>query len=145
MHTLHRSAPAGMSIKTVRFSADTLEGAYKRSFKRVGTRELAYLMRSFSLSPKEAGELFDVTLQAVDAWSTDGVPPKRMTDVKRLATLARTLRSTFRAETVPSIVRRPNNGLRGQAILDVLMEADGIERVNAALDRLLAFVPPSAA
>ncbi|MGH7706821.1 MAG: antitoxin Xre/MbcA/ParS toxin-binding domain-containing protein [Vulcanimicrobiaceae bacterium] len=77
----------------------------------------------------------------IDQWIDAGVPPDRIADIGRVASVARRLRNTVKRERIPAIVRQPNPGLGGKSVLEVLARKGGVGRVMDALDRLASFVP----
>ncbi|MBV8368376.1 MAG: hypothetical protein JO036_05505 [Candidatus Eremiobacteraeota bacterium] len=127
--------------RTITFSAQGIRGAHERVFKRVGLRDLITIITTFRLSPRAVGELLGgVSRQAVNQWMIAGVPTERVPDVARIADVARRLRATIKPERIPAIISRPNPGLGGESVLDVL-RAGRPGDVMRALDRLESWVP----
>ena len=135
----------GSPPRAWRLDAQGIYRAHERAYRRAGTRALSTIGAAFQISPREIGEIFDVSRQAVAQWSQRGVPPSRLADVSRIADVALRLRRTFKRERVPALVRQSNPGLDGHSVLQTLAQPDGVARVMHALDRLISYVPaPSA-
>jgi hypothetical protein len=132
---------AGSPPRAWRFSAETVAEAHQRAYKRAGIWDLTSILTTFQASPREIGDIFGVTRQAIEQWNAGGVPPSRVAEVGRVADVARRLRHTFKRERIPAIVRQPNPGLAGESVLAVLGEPQGPARVMDALDRLISYVP----
>lgn len=115
--------------------------AHERAYRRVGTHDLATIGSTFQISPREIGDIFRVSRQAVVQWGGGGIPPNRLAEVGRVADVARRLRRTFKRERIPELVRQANPGLEGGSVLQTLAYPDGTTRVMNALDRLISYVP----
>jgi len=131
----------GTPPRTWRLDAQRIYQAHERAYRRAGAYDLAAIRTTFQSSPRETAELFGVTRQAIEQWSDNGVPATRVADVARIADVARRLRRTLKRERIPAIVRCPNPGLDGDTVLHALRAPEGTDRVMAALDRLLSYVP----
>ncbi len=131
----------GTPPRSWRFNAQTVVEAHRRAYKRAGISDLTSVLATFQASPREVGDIFNVSRQAVDQWTEGGVPSNRIAEVGRVADVTRRLRHTFKRERIPEIVRRPNPGLGGESVLAVLGQPQGTARVMDALDRLISYVP----
>jgi hypothetical protein len=143
MATVRRRVSA--RLRTWRIDRQSILAAHERVYRRAGTHDLLSILTTFQVSPREAGELFGVTRQAIGLWLEEGVPPNRLAGVARAADVARRLRRTFKRERIPAIVRQANPGLGGATVLEALAQPEGPERVMDALDRLTSYVPAGAA
>jgi hypothetical protein len=133
----HTSTPP----RVWQLNPESMYRAHERAYRRAGTHALVTIGATFQASPREIGEIFDVSRQAIDQWLQGGVPPNRIADVSRVADVARRLRRTFKRERIPAIVRNANPGLDGNTVLQTLSQPDGVIRVMDALDRLSSYVP----
>lgn len=131
----------GTPPRSWRFSAQAVAEAHQRAYKRAGVWDLTSILTTFQASPREIGELFGVSRQAIEQWTEGGVPPNRVAEVGRVADVARRMRHTFKRERIPAIVRQPNPGLAGESVLSALGQSQGAARVMDALDRLTSYVP----
>ena len=99
-------------------------------------------MSGLGLSPAEAGRLFGVRRQAVNAWLREGVPQTRFADVARVAQVTAALRSFFKSERLPAIARSAMPDLGERSILETLATR-GTEPVLRLVDALRSWTPPS--
>jgi len=127
--------------RTWRIDRQSIFAAHERVYRRSGDHDLDSIMMTFQASPREVGEIFGVTRQAIGLWFEDGVPANRLAEVGRVADVARRLRSTFKRERIPAVVRQANPGLGGATVLETLAKPAGPRHVLDALDRLISYVP----
>jgi hypothetical protein len=99
-------------------------------------------MSGLGLSPAEAGQLFGVRRQAVSAWLREGVPQTRLAEVARVAQAAAALRSFFKPEGLPAIVRSAMPDLGQKSVLETIATR-GAEPVLRLVDALRSWTPPS--
>ncbi|TAM62289.1 hypothetical protein EPN52_00815 [bacterium] len=125
----------GVRLKLNRAAVDR---AFERAYRNKGARALASVAHTFGLSKTELGRLFRVTRQAIDDWFARGVPPARIADVERIASLAATLERRFKPERLPQIVRSPLPGLQGRTILAAIAERGAVSVLDM-LDRAFAY------
>jgi hypothetical protein len=116
--------------------------AHRRIYARRGIRDLVSIMSGLGLSPAEAGQLFGVRRQAVNAWLHEGVPQTRLADVARVAQATAGLRSFFKPERLPAIVRSAMPDLGQKSVLETIA-ARGAEPVLRLVDALRSWTPPS--
>lgn len=127
-------------VRTFKLDADAISAAHGRAYRRRGGYALATIAATFGTSVAATGRLFHVSRQAIELWRLDGVPPRRLADVDRVAHLALTLRTVFRRERLPAIVRESIPGLGERSILDAIA-TDGVAPVLHVLRRLRSWVP----
>jgi len=126
--------------RTFKMDPETVRAAHERAYRRHGDHALATIMATFGLSAEATGRLFRVSRHAVELWRRDGVPARRLADVDRVAHLALTLRTVFRRERLPAVVREAIPGLENRSILDAIA-ADGVSPILALMRRLRSWVP----
>ncbi len=110
--------------------------------RNAGVKKLDKISRLFDLSDVELARLFRLSPRTISLWQRQGVSPRRIADVDRIADLADYLAREFIADRLPKIVRTPgndkNDSLRGRAILDVIRR-EGVSPVYRHLERLFAY------
>lgn len=128
--------------RTWRLEPASIVAAHRRIYARRGIRDLVSIMSGLGLSPAEAGQLFGVRRQAVNAWLHEGVPQTRLADVARVAQATAGLRSFFKPERLPAIVRSAMPDLGQKSVLETIA-ARGAEPVLRLVDALRSWTPPS--
>jgi hypothetical protein len=132
----------GFPRRTWRLEPASIVAAHRRVYARRGIRDLVLVMSGLGLSPAEAGRLFGVRRQAVNAWLREGVPQTRFADVARVAQVTAALRSFFKSERLPAIARSAMPDLGERSILETLATR-GTEPVLRLVDALRSWTPPS--
>jgi hypothetical protein len=128
--------------RTWRLEPASIVAAHRRVYARRGMRHLVSVMTSLGLSPAEAGRLFGVRRQAVNAWLRRGVPQTRLAEVARVAQTTTALRTIFKPERLPAIVRSAMPDLGQRSVLETIATR-GAEPVLRLVDALRSWTPPS--
>lgn len=100
--------------------------------RQLGRGDLETVMRAWSLSQAEVGELFGVTRQAVAKWRRTGIPADRVVALADLAAASELLSRYLRPQRVAAVVRRPAPALGGQSLLEMAREGRTREVLEAA-------------
>jgi hypothetical protein len=128
--------------RTWRLEPASIVAAHRRVYARRGSQDLVSVMSGFGLSPAEAGRLFGVRRQAVNAWLREGVPQTRLAEVARVAQATAALRAFFKAERLPAIVRGAMPDLGQRSVLETIATR-GAEPVLRLVEALRSWTPPS--
>ena len=128
--------------RTWRLEPASIVAAHRRVYARGGIRDLVLIMSGLGLSPAEAGRLFGVRRQAVNAWLREGVPQARLAEVGRVAQATAALRTFFKSERLPAIARSPMPDLGQRTILQTIATR-GAEPVLRLVEALRSWTPPS--
>jgi hypothetical protein len=128
--------------RTWRFEPASIVAAHRRVYARRGIRDLVSVMSGLGLSPAETGRLFGVRRQAVNSWLREGVPQARFADIARVAHATAALRSFFKPERVPAIVRTAMPDLGQKTVLETIATR-GAEPIFRLVEALRSWTPPS--
>jgi len=110
--------------------------------RNASVKKLDKISRLFDLNAVELARLLRLSPRTISLWQRQGVSPRRIADVDRIAELADYLAREFVADRLPQIVRTPGNDrndpLGGRAILDVIRR-EGVTPIYRHLERLFAY------
>ncbi len=98
--------------------------------RNAGVKKLDKISRLFDLSDVELARLFRLSPRTVALWQRQGVSPRRMGDVDRIAELADYLAREF--------VAQQERRLGRPSILDVIRQR-GVTPIYRHLERLFAY------
>lgn len=91
---------------------------------RLGAWPLEHIRVTLGLNRTELAALFGVRRQAVDQWSSNGVPAERQEKLATLGAIADLLAAKLKADRVPGVVRRPSPAYGDRSILAAIADDD---------------------